>query len=48
MVPASFPAGTLEQHRKEGTMDGLAWMGLLAIVAGIIGLTLLYRKQNKP
>lgn len=29
-------------------MDGLAWMGLLAIIAGIIGLTLLYRKQKKP
>lgn len=29
-------------------MDGLAWMGLLAIVAGIIGLLVLYKKQNKP
>jgi LPXTG-motif cell wall-anchored protein len=29
-------------------MDGLAWMGLLAIVAGIIGLTLLYKKRKKP
>jgi LPXTG-motif cell wall-anchored protein len=29
-------------------MDGLAWMGLLAVIAGIIGLTLLYKKQNKP
>jgi LPXTG-motif cell wall-anchored protein len=29
-------------------MDGLAWVGLLAIIAGIIGLTLLYKKQKKP
>jgi LPXTG-motif cell wall-anchored protein len=29
-------------------MDGLAWLGLLAIIAGIIGLTLLYKKQKKP
>jgi LPXTG-motif cell wall-anchored protein len=29
-------------------MDGLAWMGLLALIGGIIGLTLLYKKQNKP
>jgi hypothetical protein len=29
-------------------MDGLAWMALLAIIAGIIGLVLLYRKQSKP
>lgn len=28
-------------------MDGLAWMGLLAIIAGVIGLTLLYKKQKK-
>jgi hypothetical protein len=29
-------------------MDGLAWMGLLAIIAGIIGLTLLYNNRKKP
>jgi hypothetical protein len=29
-------------------MDGLAWMGLLTIIAGIIGLALLYGKQKKP
>lgn len=29
-------------------MDGLTLMGLLAIIAGIIGLTLLYNKQKKP
>jgi len=29
-------------------MDGLAWMALLAIIGGIIGLTLLYKKQKKP
>jgi LPXTG-motif cell wall-anchored protein len=29
-------------------MDGLTWMGLLAILAGIIGLALLYKKQMKP
>jgi hypothetical protein len=29
-------------------VDGLAWMALLAIIAGIIGLVLLYKKQNKP
>jgi len=29
-------------------MDGLAWMGLLAIIAGVVGLILLYRKQDKP
>jgi len=28
-------------------MDELAWMGLLAIVAGVIGLSLLYKKQKK-
>lgn len=28
-------------------MDGLAWMALLAILVGIIGLALRYRKQNK-
>ncbi len=29
-------------------MDGLTFMGVLAVVVGIIGLTLLYKKQNKP
>jgi hypothetical protein len=29
-------------------MDGLAWMAVLAIVAGVIGLALLYNKQQKP
>lgn len=29
-------------------MDGLALMAVLAIVAGLIGLALLYKKQKKP
>lgn len=29
-------------------MDGLAWMAVLAIIVGIIGLALRYGKRTKP
>lgn len=29
-------------------MDGLAWMAVLAIIVGIIGLALRYGKSGKP
>lgn len=29
-------------------MDGLAWMAVLAIIVGIIGLALRYGKRPKP